>query len=116
MCPQNWFFGFQSAGMRFLREQFQSPIRYPISHKKGHIHFCRPTPHFLKNGLALQKLFFTVILESIVFFFEKIVIQKYSKPRFLQKSLYYFCRQTPVYPQNGLVLPQKIFHNFFNIN
>ncbi len=27
-----------------------------------------------------------------------------------------FCRQTPTSPQNGHVLPQMVFRNFFNIN
>ncbi len=37
--PRNRFFGFHSAGMGVLRKKLRKLIRYPISHRKGYIHF-----------------------------------------------------------------------------
>ncbi len=55
MCPQNWFFGFKSNGMGFLRKKLKNCIWYPIYQKKGCINFCRPSSRSLKNGDAPQK-------------------------------------------------------------
>ncbi len=52
----------------FWEKKLKNYIWYSIYQKKGYIHFCRPTSHSLKNGDALQKLFFAYILENIVFF------------------------------------------------
>ncbi len=103
MCPQNWVFGFHSASMEFLREKFQSRILYPISYRKGHINFCRWT-------LFSEKLFFVVILENIVFFPEK--IEKYSKPHFLQKSLYWFLSSDTPFPLKWSCRPTNGFSQF----
>ncbi len=68
----------------FLRDELQNCILYPISHRNGYIHFCCPTPRFLKNGRAPKK-FFAVILENIVFF-KKIVEWKIFKTSFPTKK------------------------------
>ncbi len=39
-------------------KKFQNRTWYPISHRKGYVYFCRPTPHSLKNGHAPQKIIF----------------------------------------------------------
>ncbi len=108
------FLAFIQPVWRFLRKKFQSRIWYPISCRKDSIHFCRPIPHSLKNGHALQKLFFTVILENIVFF---ICYMKNIQNHISYKKVYIdFCCQTPPSPQNGVVLPQMFFCHFFSIN
>ncbi len=72
-CPRKTSFPiFIQPVWGFLREKLQNSIRYPISHRKGYIHFCHPTPPSLKKCHVPVKFFFTVILENIVFF-EKIV-------------------------------------------
>ncbi len=81
----------------FWGKKFKAVFGTPISYRKGYIYICRPTPHSLKNGRALQKLFFVIILENIyIFFLFKLLYEKYSKPHFLQKSYTDFCRQTPL--------------------
>ncbi len=70
-------------------------------------------PLYLKNGHVLQKLFFAVILENTFFFLKKLFNEKYLKPHFLQKKLYWFLSLDAPSPQNDQVLPQMDFHNFF---
>ncbi len=57
---------------------------------KNVINFCHMTPVSLKNGHAPPKLFFTVILKNIDFFFFEKINEKYSESHFLQKRLYDF--------------------------
>ncbi len=78
-----------------LREKHKNSIEYPISHRKGYIHFCRPMPLSLKKG---KIIFRTVILKNIVFS-KKLSNKKYSKPHFSQKKgCIDFCRQMPPFP------------------
>ncbi len=116
MCPWNWFLVFIQAVWVFLRKKSQIRILYPISHRKGYIHFHCPTPHSsLKNGRSLQKLFFAIILEKYIFF--KICYMKNIQNLISHKQAsIHLCRQTPHSPQNGPVLPLMVFHNFFNIS
>ncbi len=69
----------------FWGKNFKAIFGTPISHRKGYIHFCGPTPHSKKSGHAVQKLFFTVILENIAVF-EKIVEWEIIKTSFLTKK------------------------------
>ncbi len=116
ICPWNWFLGFHSAIMVFFRKKFQSRILYPISHRRGYIHFSCPMPHSLKNCHAPQKLFFAVILKNIVFF-EKNVKQKLFKTSFFTNNfILIFVTRYPLSLQNGHVLPQMVFRSFFNVN
>ncbi len=78
MCLQNQFFGCKWDGMGFFEKKILK--LYLVPHflpppnwKKNYIHFCHPTtPRSLKNGRPSQKWLFAVILENIVFFFEKV--------------------------------------------
>ncbi len=86
----------------FWRKKFQNRIRYPIFHKKGHIYFCRPTPHSLKIGHAPLKLFFIDILENIVVFFEKIVKRKIFETSFpTRKVILIFVTKRPSLPKQS---------------
>ncbi len=97
----------------FWGKNFESCIRYPISHRKGYIHFCRPTPHSLKNGHASQKLFFVVILE-IFFFFQKNCYMKNIQNLISYKKVYVdFCRQTPL-PLKMVMSSHKWYFTIFS--
>ncbi len=55
--------------------------------KKGYIHFCRPAPAPSKIVMP-PKIIFAVILENIVVFFsKKLLNEKYSKLQCLQKKV-----------------------------
>ncbi len=77
MCPQNWFFGFHSAGMGFLKKKFQSRIWYPFFREEVIFFFVirQPIPRKIVMPPPLpysKKKNFGVILENIDrFFFEK---------------------------------------------
>ncbi len=88
-APKDGFSAFVQSVWIFLRKKLKNSIRYPISHRNGYINFCRPTSLSPKNSRAQKKLFFAVILKSIiVFFLKKLLNEEYSKPHFLQKRLY----------------------------
>ncbi len=72
MWPLNSFSSLSQTVWGFSEKNLETVFGIPFPPKKGYIHFCRPTPPFLKNVHVLQKQFFAVILENIVFF-EKIV-------------------------------------------
>ncbi len=116
--PQNVFFGFHSTGYGFFwgkkKKKNQSSIRYPIFHRKGYLHFCRPTPHFSKV-VMLPKNYFSQLFQKILgFFFEKIVEWKIFKISFpYVKGYIYFCRHISTSTKNGHVLPQMVFRSFF---
>ncbi len=55
LSPKNNFSSFMSDGMDFfwgknLKTVFGTPFLKKKKKKKGCIHFCRPTPHSVKNG------------------------------------------------------------------
>ncbi len=68
----------------FLRKKVQSCTRYIIFHRKRYIW----TPYSLKKGHA-PKNFFSGYFGKYCFF-KKLLNENYSKPHFLQKSLYWF--------------------------
>ncbi len=116
--PQTDFLVFIQPVWGFLRKKFQSRIHYLISHGKGYIYFCRPTSHSLKNGHApppKKKLFFTVIGKILffLFFWKKLLYEKYSKPRFLQRSLYSFLLPDTPFPSKWSYPPTNGFSQFF---
>ncbi len=59
--------------------EIKNNIRYSMSHKKGYIHFCRPTPRSLKNGYT-PKSYFSRLFWKILFFSKKLFNEKYLKP------------------------------------
>ncbi len=108
--PQSWFSGFHSSGTGVFEEKISKPYSVPYFPKKRLYSFLSSIPHSLKKWSYFQKLFFTVILENIVFFF-KLLYEKYLKSHFLQKKFILI-----FVTKNGHVPPQMVFSNFFNIN
>ncbi len=50
------------------------------------------------------------------FFLKKLLYEKYLKPHFLQKNfILLFVARHPLSLNNGSVLPQMVFHNFFYV-
>ncbi len=98
--PPKRVFGFHSASMVVFEKKISTPYSVPHFPRKGCIHFCRETPHSLKNGHTAPKKFLAVILENIFFFFwKKLLYKKYSKLHFLQKNPYHSKWLCP--PTNG---------------
>ncbi len=125
MCPQNPFFGFKSNGMGFFLEKTQKLYLVPHFPKKVYIHFCCPTPVPLKM-IMHPKNNFSLLFWKILSFSKKLLDEKYSKHRCLQKRLYCFLlsdvpisseRSCP--PTNGfsqfspkiLLLSKNLFYN-----
>ncbi len=80
------------------------------------IHFCHPASHSVKNGYAAKNIFLAVILENIIIIILNCYIKNIQNLISYKKGCTDFCRQMPPFPQNGHVLPQMVFHNFFNLN
>ncbi len=102
MCPQNQFFGFKSYGMGFLRKKLKNCIWYPIYQKKCYI----VRPSVLSKIVMPPKNNFSLIFWKILFFSKKLLNEKYSKRRCLQKRLYWFLQPGAPSPQNDHALPQ----------
>ncbi len=119
MCPyKTGFLTFIQLVWGFMRKKFQSCFWYPISHRKGHIYFCFPTPHSLKNGHDPKKffsqLFWKILFFCCFFFFlKKLFYEKYSKSHFLQKSLYWFLLPDTSFPSKWSCTPTNGFSQFF---
>ncbi len=75
MCPKTEFSAFIQPVWVFLRKKIKDTTLWSMTHRKVYINFCHPTLHSLKNGHVSQNLFFSVILENIVFF-EKLLNKK----------------------------------------
>ncbi len=74
-------------------------------------------PSLWKMVLPTKNYFSPLFWKTFFFFFLKYCYIKNIKNLISYKKVYNdFCRQTPPSPQNGHVLPQMVFHNFFNIN
>ncbi len=112
---ENWFFGFHSAGTEVFEEKFQNRIRYPISHKRGYIHFCHPTSHSLKWSCPPICDYFGKYC-FVFFFLQKLLYKKYSKTHFLQKSLYWFLLPDVPFPSKCSCPPTNSFSQFFQHN
>ncbi len=92
--PQNQFFGFHSASMEFFMEKTYNSIWYPIPHKKGSTHFCRPAPTLPQKWSCFPKTSFRSYFGKDFFFFfflKKLFNEKYLKPHFVQKGYIDFC-------------------------
>ncbi len=113
VCPKTGFLAFIQPVWIFLTKNFQSRNRYPISHRKGYIHFCRPDTPFSEKWSCPPKNFFHGYFG---FFFLNYYIKNISNLIFYKNVYIDFCCQTPPSPQNGHVFPQMVFHNFFNIH
>ncbi len=110
----------------FLRKKFRSCIRYLLYHRKGYIHFCRPTPHSLKNSHAPssptpspqknKKIIFLLFWKITVFlflffvFFGKNCIKNIQNLNSYKKVYIDFWRQTP-FP--SIVSSHKWVFTFF---
>ncbi len=88
--PKTSFSGLSQTVWGFLRKKLKNCIWYPIFPQKGYIHFCRPTPRFLKNGCPPPAKIIFQLFSKILFFSKKLLNEKYSKCRCQQKRLYWF--------------------------
>ncbi len=95
----------------FWGKNFKAVFGTPFPIKKVIFILSSNSP-FLEKWSCTQKLFIAVILENIVFFLEKWLHEKYSKPHFLQKSLLIFVvRHTP--PLKMVMSSCKCFFTIF---
>ncbi len=121
ICPENGFLAFIQPLWGFLKKKFQIHIWYPIFHRKGYIHFCCLTPCSLKNSHASQQIFFTVILENIVFlfFWKNCHIKNIQSLISYKKAYIDFCHQISSFSKNGhlslIGLSQFFQHKLKNI-
>ncbi len=120
ICSQNQFFSFHSAPMEFFVKKIYKQYLVPPfpKEKVQHIFVVQRLLYF-KNGHAPQKLFFMVILKNMVsfffffFFLKKLFNEKYFKPRFLQKRLYWFLSLDAPFPSKQPCPPTNDFSQFF---
>ncbi len=85
--------------------------RYPISHRKGYIHFRRQTSPFLQKRLAPQKRFFAAFSENTVSL-KKLLNNKIFSTLFVIKSYVNFWTKRPPFPKKLSNMPPKQFYTF----
>ncbi len=96
----------------FWGKHFKGRIRYPISHRKCYIHFCRLISHE-KWSCPTQNYFSLLFWKICIFFFlKKFLYEKYSKPHFLQKSSCWFLSPDAPFPSKWSCLPTNGFTPF----
>ncbi len=93
-APKTSFSCLSQTVRRFLRRKLKNCIWYPISHTKGYIHFCRPTPRSLKNSRA-PKIIFRRYFGKYYFFRKSCPMENIQNVDVYKKGYMDFCRQTP---------------------
>ncbi len=110
------FFGFHLADMGFFEEKISK--LYSVSHfpwKRLYSFLSSNTLFPEKWSLPLpKKIIFHGYFGEYCFFFNCMKNIQNLIP--YKKVCINFCHKTTLFPQNGHVVPQKIFPNFFNIN
>ncbi len=98
----------------FWRKNFKAVSRTLFSIKRFYSFLSSDTPIPWKMVMS-AKIFFSRLFWKMLFLLRK-MYEKYSILHFLQKIYIDFCGQTTPSCQNGHVIPQMVFHNFFNVN
>ncbi len=88
MCPQNWFFGFHSAGMEFFEEKTYKQYLVPHSPQKRFNSFLSSNTSLPEKWSCPPKIIFRCYFGKYVFLIKNCSMEKYLKPDFLQKRLY----------------------------
>ncbi len=97
----NWetrFFGFYSADMGVFWRKNLKTVSIPRFPQTRLYSFLLSNVPFPQKWSWALKIFFQVILENIVFFFEKIIIWKISKISFPTKRSYWFLLSDAPFP------------------
>ncbi len=97
MCLQTSFSAFIQLVYVFLKNHLKTVFcRYFIFHRKGYIHFCHPAIPL--NVASPPKIIYCGYFGNYHFLAKKFLNEKYSKPPFLQKRLYWFLLPNALLP------------------
>ncbi len=115
-CAPNQFFGFHSASAGFFEEKTLKTV-FGTSFPVEKVIFIFVGPH--SNGekwSRLPKIIFHGYLGKYCLFQENSYMKTIQNFISYKKDYIDFCCQTTPSLQNGHVLPQIVFRNFFNIH
>ncbi len=111
-APKTSVLAFIQSVWNFSRKKVVNSMWYPIPHRKGSTHFYCPSPTLPQKWLCPPKIIFHDYFGKKFFFLKKLFNEKYLKPHFLRKRLYWILSLDASFPSKQACPP---IDGFFTI-